>query len=115
MKFSAIAMIAVVTAISVSARATTGMPSQHETAIEQAAGSSTAIDIGTGAELGFYARYLMLNGKTRGEAIAEAVNIDHPASTKESPKAASAHESGNKTASANSVQQSTVRADARAD
>jgi hypothetical protein len=29
-------------------------------------------------ELGSYARYLMLNGATRDEAIAAARNIDHP-------------------------------------
>ena len=33
-------------------------------------------------ELGSYARYLMLNGETRDNAVAAARNIDHPAGRK---------------------------------
>ena len=33
-------------------------------------------------ELGSYGRYLMLNGATRDEAVAQARNVDHPAPRK---------------------------------
>jgi len=105
MKFSAIAMVAAIAAITISAHATTGTPSQHETATEHAIGMSAAVDTGAGAELGSYGRYLMLNGKSRDEAIAEATNIDHPAARNGSPSHATPHAIVTKAASSQSVRQ----------
>jgi len=89
MKFSVATMVAAVAAVAISAHATTGMPSQ--VAREHTAGSSAAIDTGAGAELGSYGRYLMLNGKSRDEAIAEARSIDHPDFRSSSPSHTSSH------------------------
>jgi hypothetical protein len=74
-----IATLAAIAAISISAHATTGMPSEQETRTRPASESSGHPDTGQDSQLGSYARYLMLNGKTRERAIAEAHNIDHPA------------------------------------
>ena len=104
MKFPSIAMVAAVAAISVTAHATTGMPSQHELAGQHVAGNPVPIDAGAGTELGSYGRYLMLNGKSRDEAIAEAANIDHPAARNGSPNRASPHAIATRAASAPSTQ-----------
>lgn len=64
-------------AITIPARADTGRPSEGQTRIETAcAAPATPIDAGQDAQVGSYARYLMLNGKSRDRAIAEARNID---------------------------------------
>ncbi len=105
MKFSVATMVAAVAAVTLSAHAATGMPSQHEAAGEHAAGTSAAIDTGAGAELGSYGRYLMLNGKSREDAIAEASSIDHPAARGGSPSRGSSHAIVTKAASSQSVQQ----------
>ena len=62
-------------ALTVSAQAQTGRPSS----IEVQAASDTPHAVAADQELGSYARYLMLNGETRDEALAAARNIDHPA------------------------------------
>lgn len=76
MKTTALTTIAAIAAalFSVAAHAQTGRPSTHETAAAADAPQVVAAD----AELGSYARYLMLNGATRPDAIAAARNIDHP-------------------------------------
>ncbi len=104
MKFSVATMVAAIAAVTISAHATTGMPSQHEAASEHVAGTSAAVDTGADADLGSYGRYLMLNGKSRDEAIAEASSIDHPAAHNGSPSHASSHAIVTKAASSQSVQ-----------
>ena len=69
---TAVALAAAV--LTVSAQAQTGRPS----AIEVQASSDTPHAVAADQELGSYARYLMLNGATRDEALAAARNIDHP-------------------------------------
>ena len=70
---SAIALAAA--AFAISAQAQTGRPSP----IEVQASSDTPHIVAADNELGSYARYLMLNGATREEAIVAARNVDHPA------------------------------------
>ena len=60
-------------AFSVAANAQTGRPSADEIGPPPAA--STVIDTGV-ADVGSYARYQMLQGKTREQAIAEARTYD---------------------------------------
>lgn len=60
---------------SVAAHAQTGRPSTQEVSAAADAPQLVAGD----AQLGSYARYLMLNGATRTQAIDAARNIDHPA------------------------------------
>lgn len=73
---SLIAAIAVLAAaFSVGAQAQTGRPST----VEVKAAADTPRVVAADEELGSYARYLMLNGATREEAVAAARNIDHPA------------------------------------
>jgi len=69
-----VASVAVAAALfSVGASAQTGRPSAVE--VKAAADAPRTVD---GDEaLGSYARYLMLNGATREQAIAAARNIDH--------------------------------------
>ena len=71
--------VAIAAAIfSVAASAPTGRPSS----IEVKAAADTPRTVAADEELGSYARYLMLNGATREQAIAAARNIDHaPART----------------------------------
>jgi hypothetical protein len=57
-----------------SAQAQTGRPSTLEVRASSDAPHAVAAD----QELGSYARYLMLNGATRDEALVAARNIDHP-------------------------------------
>jgi hypothetical protein len=64
-------------AFTVSAQAQTGRPSP----IEVQASSDTPHAIAADQEVGSYARYLMLNGATRDEALVAARNIDHPAAS----------------------------------
>ena len=52
-----------------------GRPSSVEVSTSSDAPRPVAAD----DEAGSYARYLMLNGSTREEALASARNIDHPA------------------------------------
>ena len=74
-----VSTIAIVAAIfSVAAQAQTGRPSTVEV---QAAADTPRVAVAD-EELGSYARYLMLNGATRDEALAAARNIDHPAARK---------------------------------
>ena len=68
---TAIALAA--TAFTVSAQAQTGRPS----AIEVQASSDAPHAVAADQEAGSYARYLMLNGATREEAVAAARNIDN--------------------------------------
>jgi hypothetical protein len=63
---------------SLSAHAQTGRPSSVE--VRSAAGAPRVA--ANDQELGSYARYLMLNGATRDDAVAAARNIDHPAGRK---------------------------------
>ena len=74
--FAAITVVAA--AFSVGAHAQTGRPSTIEVPAAAAAPRVAAAD----QELGSYARYLMLNGATREDAIDAARNIDHPAPRK---------------------------------
>ena len=62
-------------ALTASAQAQTGRPS----AIEVQASNDAPRAVAADQELGSYARYLMLNGATRDEALVAARNIDHPA------------------------------------
>jgi len=63
---------------SVAANAQTGRPS----AVEVKAAADAPRGVATDEALGSYARYLMLNGATREQAIEAARNIDHaPART----------------------------------
>ncbi len=76
---SLIAAISVLAAaFSVGAQAQTGRPSTVEVQAAADAPHVAAAD----QELGSYARYLMLNGATREDAIDAARNIDHPAPRK---------------------------------
>jgi len=70
---SAIALVSAV--FSVAASAQTGRPSAAEVQDRSAPAQVASTD----SEVGSYARYLMLNGVTRDEAIAAARNTDHPA------------------------------------
>ncbi len=69
---TAIALAAAV--FTVAAQAQTGRPSSVEVSASREAPRTVAAD----DEAGSYARYLMLNGATREEALASARNIDHP-------------------------------------
>ncbi len=62
-------------AFSVTARAETGRPSE-------APSDRPTVIVSENDEVGSYARYLMLNGKPRDEAIKIAQNIDHPEPSK---------------------------------
>jgi len=68
---SAVALAAA--AFSVAANAQTGRPSPIE--VKAAADAPRTVD--ADEALGSYARYLMLNGATREQAIEAARNIDH--------------------------------------
>ncbi|MFL6697140.1 MAG: hypothetical protein ACJ8GJ_08250 [Vitreoscilla sp.] len=72
---TAIALASV--AFTVTAQAQTGRPSP----VEVKASSDTPRTIAADQEAGSYARYLMLNGATRDEALAAARNIDHPSAS----------------------------------
>ena len=69
---TAVAIVAAV--FSVAASAQTGRPSS----IEVKAAADTPRNLAADDELGSYARYLMLNGATRDEAVVAARNVDHP-------------------------------------
>jgi hypothetical protein len=72
---SLIAAIAVLAAaFSVAAQAQTGRPATVEVPAAADAPRLAVAD----EELGSYGRYLMLNGATRDEALAQARNVDHP-------------------------------------
>ncbi len=58
---------------SVAASAQTGRPAT----VEVQAAADTPRVVAADEELGSYARYLMLNGATREEAVAAARNVDH--------------------------------------
>ncbi len=74
MKTSALIAAAVLSTAAFGAFAQTGRPSTTE-----APAAPIAVAQGD-AQVGSYARYLMLNGTTRDEAIAQAASVDHPAS-----------------------------------
>ncbi len=61
---------------SVAAQAQTGRPSTVE--VPAAADTPHAVATSYGKEPGSYARYLMLNGATRENALVAARNIDNP-------------------------------------
>ena len=76
MKTALVAFAGIAAAIfSVAAHAQTGRPSAQEVPAAADAPQIVVAD----AQLGSYARYLMLNGATRADAIVAARNIDHPA------------------------------------
>jgi hypothetical protein len=66
-------------AFTVGANAQTGAPSAQETG-RPAAAATAPVDV-SDAEVGSYARYLMLNGAPRDEAVKAAQNVDHPAAS----------------------------------
>jgi hypothetical protein len=69
-----IAAITVAAAVfSVAANAQTGRPS----AVEVKAAADTPRSVAADEALGSYARYLMLNGATRAQAVEAARNVDH--------------------------------------
>jgi hypothetical protein len=68
-------------AFTIAAHAQTGAPSAQEVGRQASVAQSAPIDAAD-AEVGSYARYLMLNGKTRDEAILEARNVDHASATR---------------------------------
>lgn len=74
---TAVALLAGV--FTVAANAQTGTPSAQE--VGSPAARTAPVNVAD-SDLGSYARYLMLNGKTREEAIKEAQNYDHPAATR---------------------------------
>lgn len=61
---------------SVAASAQTGRPSAVE--VPAAADAPTPVAASYGQVPGSYARYLMLNGATRENALVAARNVDHP-------------------------------------
>lgn len=63
----------VASAFSVAANAQTGRPSTEE------APAAAVSQVQDDAQVGSYARYLMLNGMTRDRAIVAAASYDHPA------------------------------------
>jgi hypothetical protein len=69
-----VAAVAVAAALfSVGASAQTGRPSP----VEVKAAADTPSPVAADEALGSYARYLMLNGATREQAVAAARNMDH--------------------------------------
>jgi hypothetical protein len=62
--------------LSLAASAQTGRPSAVE--VPAAADAPTASGVGYGQTAGSYARYLMLNGATRENALVAARNVDNP-------------------------------------
>jgi hypothetical protein len=77
MKATALVTLAGIAAavFSIAAHAQTGRPSALEVPAAAAAPKAVAGD----EQLGSYARYLMLNGATRENAVVAARNIDRPA------------------------------------
>jgi len=80
MKITAFAAAAALLAsvVTVAAHAQTGTPSAQEVGATTAAAPSAPVNVAED-DVGSYARYLMLNGKTREEAVKEAQTFDHPA------------------------------------
>jgi hypothetical protein len=77
MKTLAIAIAAVLAAsFSIAASAQTGRPSSVE--VPAAIDTPTSVTDNDGKATGSYARYLMLNGATRENALVAARNIDNP-------------------------------------
>ena len=81
MKSTALVTVLAVAAavLSLSAHAQTGRPSSAE----MASASHPTPVAASEQQVGSYARYLMLNGATRDEALRAARNIDHPAPSKQ--------------------------------
>jgi hypothetical protein len=77
MKTPTLAAAALLAIFTLAAQAQTGTPSAQEVGAPAAA-RSAPVNVAQ-ADVGSYARYLMLNGKTRDEAVKEAQTIDHPA------------------------------------
>ena len=61
---------------SIAASAQTGRPSAVE--VPAAADAPPQVATSYGKPAGSYARYLMLNGATRDDALVAARNVDHP-------------------------------------
>ena len=79
MKTTAFAAAALLAGLfTVAAHAQTGTPSAQEVGATTAAAPSAPVNVAED-DVGSYARYLMLNGKTREEAVKEAQTFDHPA------------------------------------
>ena len=78
MKSTAFAVALLAGVFTVAANAQTGTPSAQEVGGTTATTQSAPVDV-SNSQVGSYARYLMLNGKTREEAVAEAQTFDHPA------------------------------------
>jgi len=72
---AAIALLAA--AFTVGASAQTGAPSAQEVGHPTAVAQSAPVNVAD-ADVGSYARYLMLNGATQDVAVKAAQNIDHP-------------------------------------
>ena len=72
---AAIALLAV--AFTVGANAQTGAPSAQEVGHAAPVAQGAPVNVAD-ADVGSYARYLMLNGATHDEAVKAAQNIDHP-------------------------------------
>ncbi len=78
MKSTAFTVALTLLAVAAAANAQTGRPSAAEVHAPTVAAQPVVVD----GEPGSYARYLMLNGVTRDEAIVAAQHIDHPAARK---------------------------------
>ena len=76
MKTPAIAAALALAAVAFAAQAQTGTPSAQEVGAQSPFSHSAPVDVD--ADAGSYARYLMLNGTPRDEALKAAQNIDHP-------------------------------------
>ena len=74
---------------SIAAQAQTGRPSTVE--VPAAADTPHAVESAYGKAPGSYARYLMLNGATRENALVAARNIDNPAERTASRRLAARH------------------------
>ncbi len=72
---AAVALLAA--AFVVGANAQTGAPSTQELGRSAPAAQTAPVEVAD-AGIGSYARYLMLNGAPRDEAVETARNIDHP-------------------------------------
>ena len=79
MKTPAITAALALAAVAFAAQAQTGTPSTQEVGQTQVSHSAP---VNVDADAGSYARYLMLNGTPRDEALKAAQNIDHPSATR---------------------------------
>ena len=91
MKTTALVALAGIAAalFSIAAQAQTGRPSTVE--VPAAADAPHAVESAYGKEPGSYARYLMLNGATREDALVAARNIDNPVDRSTQRRLAASH------------------------